>query len=140
MAKPFITFALVRDTYGPGHRVLGVVNEVRRILYGRWLDTDAVTNVAERDVVLRYDHPKQAEAAAKRVEAAYRAATPAVENARIAERQARDEREAAVLRAAQPCLHPPRNIVSDNETAWCEVCETPVDGDLTRPFTGGPKA
>lgn len=133
MAKPFLDYALVRDTYGRGYRVLGVVNEVRRILYGRWLDTDAVTNVAERDVILRYENADQAKAAIGRVTAAWKAGTPAVENARIAERQARDERDEAMLRAARPCLHPPRNIVSDRETSWCDICRSAVDGDMTRP-------
>lgn len=138
MAKPFTDYALVRDTYGPGYRVLGVVSEARRILYGRWLDIDAVTNVAERNVVLRYPDAAQATAAIGRVTAAWKAGTPAVENARIAERQARDDRDAAMLRAAQPCLHPPRNIVSDRKTSWCDICHSAVDGDLTRGWGAAP--
>lgn len=134
MAKPFTDYALVRDTFGRGYRVLGVVSEARRILYGRWLDTDAVTNVAERNVLLRYDSADQATAAIGRVTAAYKAGTPAVENARIAERQARDDRDAAMLKAAQPCIHPPRNILSGHHTSWCDICRSAVDGDLTRPY------
>jgi hypothetical protein len=102
MAKPFTDYALVRDTYGRGYCVLGVVNEARRILYGRWLDTDAVTNVAERNVVLRYASADQATAAINRVTATYKEWAPRVEEAARAERQVWADRDAAMLAAAQP--------------------------------------
>lgn len=101
MAKPFTSYALTRDTYGP-YRVLGVVSEARRILYGRRLDGDAVTSVAERNVVLRYDNADQAKAAVSRVEATYRDWAPRIEAARRAEEKARSDRDAAVLAAARP--------------------------------------
>jgi len=137
MAKPFITYALVRDTYGRGYRVLGVVSEARCILYGRWLDNDTVTNVSERAVILRYADAEQAKAAVDRVTAAWKAGTPAVENARIAEQQARDSRDAAMRAAAQPCEHPGKHRISDHNTTWCDLCRLPISGDMTRRYGGG---
>ncbi len=102
MAKPFLDFALVKDTYGRGYRVLGVVSEARRILYGRWLDNDDVTNVAERNVILRYTDADQAKAAIGRVEATYKEWAPRVEEAARAERKVWADRDAAMLAAAQP--------------------------------------
>jgi len=133
MAKPFINYALVGNTYGD-YAIMGVTSEGGRQVHGRWLVDDAYTHVRAADVVLRYDTAENAKAARIRAEKARAEWAPKVQAARDAERHARDSQRAAILAAAQPCLHPPRHIVSDERTSWCDVCQSPVDGDLTRPY------
>lgn len=132
MAKPFIRYALVLVRQLP--RVLGVTSEARRILYGRWLDTDDVTNVSERDLLVRYDSAAPAEAAVMPVEHARREWDVKVSAARQALDKARASRKAAMLAAAQPCAHPGEHIISDQRTSWCDLCRLPVSGDLTQPY------
>lgn len=116
MAKPFIGFALVDASYGQGYKVLGVVSEARRILYGRWLVGDAVTNVAERDVVLRYDTAEAAQAAIPRIDAARKEWAPKIREAN-ARRSLRPPSRASIPATTS-------SAISVRAGAICAVCRS----------------
>lgn len=103
MAKPIIGWALVRtSSYAARaeYAVLGVVSEARRILYGRWADDDTVTNVSERDAVLRYDSEEQARAAIAGVAQARAEHLPLIRAAEQAVHDAREAQKTAIRKAA----------------------------------------
>jgi len=103
MAKPIIGWALVRTSayaFRADYAVLGIVSEARRILYGRWADNDAVTNVSERDVVLRYDTEEQARSAIAGVAKARADHAPRIRAAEQAAHDAREAQKVAIRKAA----------------------------------------
>lgn len=103
MAKPFIGFGLVRSLYGD-FRVLGITSRQHRQVYGRTLDGDEMTRVAERDLVYEFPpgtSPEFAQSAVRRAKQAADAWKGRVREADAAASETRHMRDLAVLDAAK---------------------------------------
>lgn len=103
MAKPILFWALARSLYGGGFRIIGVTSEKGRQVYGRD-SADAVTHVAEHDVVHRFPPgtPEDfAKAARQRADREAEKHAGAVDHAYRQYRAAQERRDAAILKAAK---------------------------------------
>ena len=104
MAKKIKSVALVRARFG-GYRLLGVTSIKGHQHYGRWLDTEEGTHVADRDVLHTFPNDIAALEAIDRinkVEAHHKTIIKAAEMALSATQQAR--RVAIKAAAVMPAM------------------------------------
>ncbi len=104
MAKPIISWAVVRPVFPSGSRdveIIGVTSEAGRRIYGRDRD-GAPTNRALRDVFHRYETEGEAEAARTRIATARAHWSPVIADAEQKARDLRDRMQAAIRAAALP--------------------------------------
>lgn len=125
MVKPILYYALTRGAYSRnGFKVLGVTSTKGGQVYGRD-EYDAVTHVAERDVIHRFPEGTTlefAQAAQLRADAERKKHEPGIRMARDEVSRLEEVKNAAVLRAAKGEHLPPQGRAVRLDGLGCGWC------------------